>query len=243
MEPRKPQRRDRSPRPPSVAHQQRWQQLQQFDAEQGASVDGVQRIIGVDEVGRGSLIGAVVAVACTWKTQEPPTEAMLAFVNDSKQLSARMRSFLLPLIHQYCHVAIDEATMEEISEFNIVGASMRAGQRATLALLNQLEPLPTLVLMDGRDSLPNLPADVAQRAIIKGDSQSALIAMASIIAKEYRDTWVKQVATHYPLYGWERNMGYATLEHRTALLEHGLSPYHRPSYACLPQQPPVVALR
>jgi ribonuclease HII len=230
-----PQRRNRTPHAPSLAQQQRWQGLQTFDSTQLLDYPHASCAIGVDEVGRGSLIGPVVAVACAWNTTDVVPDEMLAFVNDSKQLSARMRGFLVPLIHQHCHVEIEEASMEEITEFNILGASMRAGQRATLRLLQGIDTPSTLILMDGRDTLPNLPPKVEQRTVVKGDSHSALIAMASIIAKEHRDAWVKQVAPLYPQYGWERNMGYATPEHRTALLDHGLSPYHRPSYACIPQ--------
>lgn len=234
------QRRQWSGKPPSEAQLERWHRLCHFDAEQRATLPHVLRVIGVDEVGRGSLIGSVVAAACAWKTTESPPPEALAFVNDSKQLSSKIRVALLPLIQAHCHVSIAEATLEEIAEFNIIGASMRAAQRATLALIEAHQLSSPLILMDGRDTLPNLPVDVVQRAIIKGDSQSALIAMASIIAKEHRDAWVKQAALQHPLYGWERNMGYATAEHRTALLEHGLSPYHRPSYACIPAQQSIA---
>jgi ribonuclease HII len=183
-------------------------------------------LVGCDEVGRGSLIGPVVASAVMWK-EIPQNVEKLWGLNDSKKLSPLQRQRLLPYIQDDCWVGIGEASPQEIAEYNIIGASLLAVKRAIEALDCQA---PIHLLLDGRDALPDFPTH-QQSCVIKGDAQSALIAMASIVAKEHRDTWVKTVATAFPDYGWQRNMGYATKEHREAIQAWGLTPHHRPSFS------------
>ncbi len=192
-------------------------------------------LIGCDEVGRGSLIGDVVASAVAWKSNIQNTETLhsLIGINDSKKLTAKQREALLPAILDLCHVGIGQATPEEIAEHNIIGASMRAVQRAIDELFSHLkeeEMLHCHYLMDGRDRIPTIEWN-QQSPIVKGDAQSALIAMASIVAKEHRDGWVRSVADDFSDYGWASNMGYATAKHREAIKRLGITPYHRPSYS------------
>ncbi len=194
-------------------------------------------LIGCDEVGRGSLIGSVVASAISWKFSTSPKNLEdlvdLVGINDSKKLTAKQREALLPNILSHCHVGMGQASPEEIAEHNIIGASLLAVHRAIEALHAQTdETLRYHYLMDGRDCIPTISAE-EQSPIIKGDAQSALIAMASIVAKEHRDAWVKTVAVDFPEYGWASNMGYATAKHREAVRRLGITPHHRPSYSVL----------
>ena len=196
-------------------------------------------LIGCDEVGRGSLIGAVVASAVAWKsgtsTNALEDFAPLIGINDSKKLTAKQREALLPAILSHCHVGIGQASPEEIAEHNIIGASMLAVQRAIDELFSQLkeeEKACVHYLMDGRDGIPTIEGN-QQSPIVKGDAQSALIAMASIVAKEHRDAWVKSVAVDFPDYGWASNMGYATAKHRESIKRLGVTVHHRPSYSVL----------
>jgi len=207
-------------------------------------------LIGVDEVGRGSLIGPVVSASARWKkewasvilnaaegcplvlTQGHWLQDIIG-VNDSKKLPALKRQALLPAIHRCFDVAIGEASIDEIAAHNIIGASLLSSARAVRNLcgLKDEHPLSETVhlLMDGRDVMPAF--DVAkQTAIIRGDGQSLLIAVASIVAKETRDAWVLSIADQYPDYGWSSNMGYATAKHRNAISQRGLTEYHRTSF-------------
>lgn len=193
-------------------------------------------LFGVDEVGRGSLMGPVTAGAFSWKCLEQATPEdlhLLGFLNDSKKLSPAKRAALVPVLHRLGWWGIGEASIEEIADLNIQQASFLAGWRAIQALETQqgraISPSTHFLLMDGRLKLPHYPKE-AQLAVVGGDAQSAVVAGASILAKEYRDAWVKQVAQGFTGYGWERNMGYATATHRLAIQQLGVTPLHRPSY-------------
>jgi ribonuclease HII len=218
----------------------RCERLLAFDAAHLKTFPPSTYFIGCDEVGRGSLMGPVVAAAVCWKidedAQSPVVLQRLVGLNDSKKMTALQRKVLLPVIQQYCHIGIGEASTEEIAQLNILGASMLAVERALQQIPQQNGNPLFHVLMDGRDFIPTI-AKSQQSPMIKGDGQSALIAMASILAKEHRDTWVRKIDEdfpHYAAYGWSRNMGYPTVTHRQAIQRFGLTPYHRPSYRCLP---------
>ncbi len=215
----------------------RLTRLLAFDEALAQTLDPNTVLVGCDEVGRGSLIGDVVASAVCWKSIDSSCvldeRLSLVGINDSKKLTAKQRHALLPAILDLCHVGIGQATPEEIAEHNIIGASMLAVQRAIDTLFAHLEEEAISrchYLMDGRDRIPSITSH-QQSPIVKGDAQSALIAMASIVAKEHRDEWVRSVAMDFPEYGWASNMGYATLEHRQAIKQRGLTAYHRPSYS------------
>ena len=196
------------------------------------------QLIGVDEVGRGTLMGPVVAAAVQWRLpqwQPVATDDPLWGIKDSKQLSAAQRAALVPLIHQHAFWGVGWVSVAEIAELNIHHASQLAAVRAIEALWQQRGALPMgaaedAVLMDGRHVLQGLPPALKQRAVVKGDTLSACIGAASILAKTARDAWVLEQAALWPHYGWAQNKGYATASHRLALQAHGPSPLHRPGF-------------
>ena len=177
-------------------------------------------IAGVDEVGRGPLAGPVVTAAVIL----PETYA-LPGLTDSKKLTPNKRQELDRMIKdQAICWALGEATLEEIDRLNILHATMLAMQRAVA----NLDVMPHKVLVDG-NRVPDLglPAE----AVVGGDAIHDCISAASIIAKVSRDHLMKKYAIEYPQYGWQTNSGYPTRQHLDALLNHGITPYHRRSYA------------
>lgn len=189
-------------------------------------LSGTQTLVaGVDEVGRGALFGPVVAAAVILPASALPQLA-IAGVKDSKQLSRLRR---IKLAQEIQRLALDwrigYATSYEIDQINILQASLLAMKRAVLKLKVQ----PDLCLVDGRQSLPDLP--VPQRPMIKGDERSLEIAAASVVAKVWRDELVIRFATKYPDYDLVANKGYGTQRHRLALQQHGPSPLHRRSFS------------
>jgi ribonuclease HII len=179
-------------------------------------------ICGVDEVGRGSLAGPVIAAAVVLPGDCPP--ALLAQIRDSKKMSATARERLYEPLTQNCRYAIADASVAEIDTLNILWASMLAMQRAIAALDT---PIDT-ALIDG-NRVPKLTC--AATPIVKGDDKSLSIAAASIIAKVHRDRLMQRLAKEFSRYGWERNAGYGTREHLEALTQHGITPWHRTSFA------------
>ncbi len=184
-------------------------------------------IIGVDEAGRGPLAGPVVAAAVVLG-QDAPTG-----IDDSKKLSAKRRGLLEPAIKASCHWAIGVVEADEIDRINIFAATMLAMTLAVRSLCEQLGTTPDEVLIDG-NMTPHgrQPAWIwPARAIVGGDALEPCISAASIIAKEHRDRLMRGYAADHPHYGWERNAGYGTAEHLTALRIYGPTPIHRRSFA------------
>lgn len=190
-------------------------------------------LVGGDEVGRGSLMGPVVAGAAAFPTKLTPAQRkILAPLNDSKQLTASIRAELAEAIESIGTVAIGLAEKDEVDTINIHHASLLAIERAYHALCERLFLQgieETVLLIDGRWLLPRLKPE-RQRAIIKGDGLSACIAAASVVAKHWRDTHVIALAREFPHYGWDTNMGYGTPEHKAAIAQHGPTPHHRTSF-------------
>lgn len=175
---------------------------------------------GLDEVGRGCLAGPVVAAAVIL-----PADYSHGLLNDSKQLTAEQRLLIgQDIIREAIDWAIAEVSHEEIDRINILKASFLAMHRA----VDRLKTAPEHLLVDGNRFIPYpmLP----HTCIIKGDSQYFSIAAASVLAKNYRDRLMCELARDYPQYGWEHNVGYPTIAHRKALLEFGVTPYHRRSF-------------
>ncbi len=175
-------------------------------------------ICGIDEAGRGPWVGDVVAAAVTLGEDFP------SGMNDSKKLTAKKREELFEKILQTCSVGIGRANVQEIDTINIGKATKLAMKRAYEALT----PKPNFALIDG-NQLPDL--DCEMEYVIKGDSKSLSIAAASIIAKVTRDRELLEMAKEHPEYGWESNKGYGTKQHSDAMQKHGITPYHRQSYA------------
>jgi len=180
---------------------------------------GVKLICGVDEAGRGPLAGPVVAAAVIL-----PPHAEIPGLNDSKKLSDKRRRELFPVIkEQAVAYGIGIATHEEIDEINILQATFLAMERAINALTVKAE----LALIDGnREKDFGIPVET----VVKGDSRSASIAAASILAKVTRDDMMLEMAEKYPQYAFEIHKGYGTKAHYAALTEHGPSPIHRMTF-------------
>lgn len=190
-----------------------------WEIEDSFYSDEIQVICGVDEAGRGPLAGPVCAAAVIL-----PKHAELPGLTDSKKLTDKKRRELYPLImEQAVAYGIGFATEQEIDEINILQATFLAMQRA----LDQLTVKPDLALIDGnREKDFGLPV----KTVVKGDSLSANIAAASILAKVTRDNLMVEMAEKYPPYGFEIHKGYGTKAHYAALREFGASPIHRMTF-------------
>ena len=176
---------------------------------------------GVDEAGRGPLVGSVFAAAVVL-----PNEYDLPGLTDSKKLSERRRDELAVLIKQQALAwCVAAASVEEIDRLNILHATMLAMRRA----VHRLERLPEKVWIDGNRVPPDLGCEA--EAVIKGDSKVIQISAASVLAKTARDAEMYALAERYPQYGFERHKGYGTAEHLAALQRHGALPEHRRSFA------------
>ena len=178
---------------------------------------------GCDEAGRGCLAGAVFAAAVIL-----PPNYVNADLNDSKQLSEKRRYVLRDTIERDAVAwAVGVVTPEEIDEINILNASILAMHRA----LDQLTTRPEAVIVDGNRFKPygSLPSVT----IVKGDGKYLSIAAASILAKTYRDDYMKRLAEEYPQYDWKGNKGYPTKKHRDAIRQFGATPYHRRTFNLL----------
>lgn len=178
---------------------------------------------GCDEAGRGCLAGAVYAAAVIL-----PQNFRNELLNDSKQLSKRQRYALKEVIvREAVAWAIGIVSPVEIDQINILNASILAMHRA----IDGLSVRPQHLLIDGNrfKEYRNLP----HTTIIKGDGKYLSIAAASILAKTYRDDYMNRIHEEYPSYGWDRNKGYPTKEHRSAIATHGITPYHRLTFNLL----------
>ena len=178
---------------------------------------------GCDEAGRGCLAGSVFAAAVIL-----PQDYENPLLNDSKKLTEKQRYALREVvIRDAVAWAVGVVTPEEIDSINILNASFLAMHRA----LDQLAVRPQAIIVDGNRFKPY--SGLPYSTIVKGDGKYLSIAAASILAKTFRDDYMNNLAKEYPHYGWEKNKGYPTREHREAIREHGISPYHRKSYNLL----------
>lgn len=184
---------------------------------------------GCDEAGRGCLCGPVSCAAVIL----PPGFECKA-LNDSKQLSERQRDELRPLIEREALAwAVVMVDAEEIDRINILNASIAGMHRA----LDRLKVRPHHILVDGNRFKfymdPESKMDIPHHTVVKGDGKYMSIAAASILAKTHRDELMREYALKYPGYGWERNAGYPTREHRAAIASLGITPIHRRSFRLL----------
>ena len=181
---------------------------------------------GCDEAGRGCLAGSVFAAAVIL-----PPDFYHPLLNDSKQMSERRRNELRAIIEREALAwSVQEVTAERIDQINILNASIEGMNLA----LKALSIKPEFIVIDGNRFKTDL--DIPYRTIVKGDGKYANIAAASVLAKTHRDEYMMRLAEEYPMYGWAKNKGYPTREHRLAIREHGLSPYHRLSFNSSPEQ-------
>lgn len=188
--------------------------------EKQAVADGFRFIAGVDEVGRGCIAGSVVAGAVILDLEKPLPKKL----NDSKQLTLVQREEIAKKIKDraVCY-AVGEVDAEEIDRINILEATKKAMRIA----IEKLQPGADFLLVDALQLKDVL---LPQKGIIKGDSISASIAAASIIAKTYRDNMMRELHDTYPQYGFNSHMGYGTRFHWDALREHGHCPLHRKTF-------------
>ncbi len=181
---------------------------------------------GCDEAGRGCYAGPVFAAAVML-----PLDFYHPLLNDSKQVTATQRALLREVIESTAIAwAIASVDNHEIDRINILKASFTAMHLS----IDQLKPVPQLLLIDGNRFIPY--REIPHHCIVKGDATYASIAAASILAKTYRDDYMKQLHQEFPCYGWDRNKGYGTADHRKAIEKNGLCKYHRHSFNIVPKQ-------
>lgn len=183
-------------------------------------------VAGTDEAGRGCLAGPVTAAAVIL-----PADFQHELLNDSKKTKVSTREFLRGFIEDECaSFGVSHVFMEEIDKINILNASILAMHRA----IDQLNCEPGYIVVDGNKFKPYRHID--HSCIIKGDGRYLSIAAASILAKTYRDAFMKKIHEEYPMYNWKQNKGYPTAEHREAIMKYGSTKYHRKSFRLLPEQ-------
>ncbi|MGD1839688.1 MAG: ribonuclease HII [Thermonemataceae bacterium] len=188
---------------------------------------------GLDEVGRGCLAGPVVAAAVIF-----PLRFVHPLLNDSKKLKKAHRISLEKVIKEEALAwAVAEVSHKEIDRINILNASFLAMHKALDDIFQQkkegkISTTPELLLVDGNRFKPyNF---IAHQCVVKGDAKFYSIAAASVLAKTYRDRLMEKLSKKYPQYGWEKNVGYPTTQHRQAIATHGLTPYHRKTFKVRP---------
>ena len=175
---------------------------------------------GCDEAGRGPLAGPVFAAAVIL-----PKDFYHPLLNDSKKMTEKAREELRPIIEREAIAwAVEEVSANESDTINILNASITGMQRA----VRKLTVKPEFLLIDGNKFKPF--DDYKYQCVVKGDATYASIAAASVLAKTYRDEYMRKLAKEFPQYGWERNMGYPTKEHVQAIIEHGYTKHHRKSF-------------
>lgn len=175
---------------------------------------------GCDEAGRGPLAGPVFAASVIL-----PRDFHHPLLDDSKKMTEKSRDILREIIEKEAiSWAVEEVSAEEIDTINILNASITGMQRA----VRRLDPRPDFLLIDGNKFKPF--DGFKYQCIVKGDGKFAPIAAASVLAKTWRDEYMRKLALEYPQYGWERNMGYPTKEHIEAIRKYGYTPHHRKSF-------------
>lgn len=184
------------------------------------------REAGCDEAGRGCYAGPVFAAAVIL-----PKEFYHPLLNDSKQISESTRNILRPIIESeaICY-SVAMVCNVEIDRINILRASFKAMHLA----IDQLKKRPKYLIIDGNRFTPY--PNIKHKCIIKGDGLYTSIAAASVLAKTYRDAYMRNLHAEFPLYNWNNNKGYGTEEHRLAIEAHGLCKYHRMSFNINPTQ-------
>ncbi len=190
-------------------------------------------LIGTDEAGRGPVAGPVVAAAVYFPKLNKKLKESLMNLNDSKKLSAKKRNELYEIVVGNAIYSVQQCSIQEIEKHNILQASLIAMGKASQEVINQIqkntkEEVSPKILVDGRFTIKNMK--VKQVGIIKGDSQSASIAAASILAKVSRDKLMIELAEKHPVYDWHKNKGYPTPAHLEAIRNHGQTKWHRKSF-------------
>ena len=187
-----------------------------------------KQVIGTDEAGRGPASGGVFAAAAAFINPKQELINDLAKLNDSKKLSRKNREELYPIIKANTINKVICVEVNEIEKFNILNSSLKAMKLACESVISQLNGLETITLVDGNKLIKNY--EFAQKYVIKGDSLSASIAAASILAKVERDWYMDKLDLEFPEYNWRQNAGYLTKQHIEAIHKFGVTKYHRRSF-------------
>jgi len=193
-----------------------------FDREYG------KIIVGTDEAGRGPAAGGVYVSAVYFNEVTEGLIADLTILNDSKKLTAKKRDSIYDVIKNNTINEIICVEVEEIEKINILNASLKGMKLACESVLSKIGTENTLTLVDGNKLIKDYI--YPQEFVIKGDSKSASIAGASILAKVTRDRYMERLHEEFPMYNWQKNAGYLTAEHLAAIDKFGLCKYHRPSF-------------
>ena len=199
--------------------------LFEFDDNEKLSAN-VEYIIGTDEAGRGPAAGGVWAAAVYFKPEY--NKKLFEKLNDSKKLSAKTREILYETIKESALWSIKAVNIETIEKINILQSALLAMNYAVSDVINQINSTNCLTLVDGNKFIKNF--NFKQKFIIKGDSLSASIAAASILAKVSRDKYMDKIDLEYPMYDWKNNKGYLTKKHIEAIKKYGITKYHRQSF-------------
>lgn len=185
-------------------------------------------IIGTDEAGRGPGAGGVFAASVYFDKVTEGLIKDLEILNDSKKLTAKKRESIYDTIKNNTVNEIVCVEVEEIEKINILNASLKAMNLACTSVVEKIGKQDVLTLVDGNKLIKNYV--YPQEFVIKGDSKSASIAAASVLAKVTRDRYMLKLHDEFPMYNWAKNAGYLTAQHLEAIDKYGLSPYHRPSF-------------
>ena len=187
-----------------------------------------KKIVGTDEAGRGPGAGGVFAAAVYFDKITDGLVSDLAILNDSKKLTPKKRDSIFDVIKNNTINEIICIEIDEIEKINILNASLKAMNLACTSVINKIGSDNILTLIDGNKLIKEY--SYPQKFVIKGDSKSASIAGASILAKVSRDRYMERLHEEFPMYNWKKNAGYLTAEHLKAIDEYGMCKYHRPSF-------------
>ena len=201
------------------------EELINFDKEHETGFDFV---IGTDEAGRGPGAGPVFAAAAAFLDYNAELVKDLEELNDSKKLTEKKREFLYEKIQKHAIYSIKQASVEEIEKKNILNASLDTMKSAVCDVIQQLKTQKAKILIDGNKKIKNF--DAPMETVIKGDSKSASIAAASILAKVSRDRFMLELDKKFPQYRWAKNKGYLSAEHIAAIKSHGATVWHRKKF-------------
>lgn len=185
-------------------------------------------IIGTDEAGRGPVAGGVYVAAVCFEKITKGLICDLAILNDSKKLTSKKRDSIFDIIKNNSINEIACIEVEEIESINILNASLKGMRQACLSVIQKVGKKDILTLVDGNKLIKFY--EYPQQFLIKGDSKSASIAAASVLAKVSRDRYMEKLHEEFPVYNWYKNAGYLTAEHLGAIDKYGLCKYHRPSF-------------
>lgn len=202
-------------------------ELFEFDFQEAAQ-NHCKYIIGTDEAGRGPGAGPVFAAAVCFLNADEELMEKLAILNDSKQLSEKHREELFEVITLNSVYCIKEGSVEDIDKKNILCTSLECMRKSCNGVIKEINSEDCITLVDGNKDINNFKH--RQKTVIKGDSKSAAIAAASILAKVSRDRLMERLARRYPQYGWDRNKGYLTPEHVDAIKQYGVTKWHRSKF-------------